>query len=55
MRRDEPERARGLLEALGVWPLYKGGQFLFDLLEWEDFMLAVTRRRWSRPRTSPMR
>jgi len=39
MRRDEPERARGLLEALGVWPLYKGGQFLFDLLEWEDFML----------------
>ena len=20
-------------------PVYKGGQFLFDLLEWEDFML----------------
>jgi hypothetical protein len=22
-----------------VHPYYKGGQFLFDLLEWEDFML----------------
>ncbi|KUO00029.1 hypothetical protein [Streptomyces caeruleatus] len=39
LRRDEPERAARLLEALGVWPVYKGGQFLFDLLEWEDFML----------------
>jgi hypothetical protein len=24
---------------LSVHPFYKGGQFLFDLLEWEDFML----------------
>ncbi|MEU1403975.1 hypothetical protein ABZ471_16655 [Streptomyces sp. NPDC005728] len=39
MRREEPERAARLLEVLGVWPVYKGGQFLFDLLEWEDFML----------------
>ncbi|SDP52186.1 hypothetical protein SAMN04487981_12537 [Streptomyces sp. cf386] len=39
MRHEEPERAARLLEALGVWPVYKGGQFLFDLLEWEDFML----------------
>lgn len=34
-----PERARALLESLSRLPLYKGGQFLFDLLEWEDFMI----------------
>jgi len=39
MRRDEPERASAWIDALGVHPYYKGGQFLFDLLEWEDFML----------------
>ncbi|MBA3810804.1 MAG: hypothetical protein H0X27_03990 [Caulobacteraceae bacterium] len=35
----EPDRARGWLEALDPHPLYKAGQFLFDLMEWEDFML----------------
>src|SRR6187402_2121185 len=39
MRRDEPERAGAWIDALAVHPYYKGGQFLFDLLEWEDFML----------------
>jgi hypothetical protein len=39
LRRDEPERARAWIDALAVHPYYKGGQFLFDLLEWEDFML----------------
>jgi hypothetical protein len=39
VRRDDPERAARLAEVLSAWPLFKGGQFLFDLLEWEDFML----------------
>ncbi|MYS80637.1 hypothetical protein [Embleya scabrispora] len=39
VRRDHPERADALADALACWPLYKAGQFLFDLLEWEDFML----------------
>lgn len=34
-----PERAAALLAALSCLPLYKGGQVLFDLLEWEDFMV----------------
>lgn len=34
-----PERAEGILRSLTRYPLYKAGQFLFDLLEWEDFML----------------
>lgn len=34
-----PERAARWIDALSVHPYYKGGQFLFDLLEWEDFML----------------
>lgn len=38
-RRAEPKRARGWLERLEPHPFYKGGQFLFDLLEVEDFML----------------
>jgi hypothetical protein len=38
-RRDEPERAAGWIDQLSSHPFYKGGQFLFDLLEWEDFML----------------
>lgn len=38
-RRAQPARAARWLEELSVHPLYKGGQFLFDLLEWEDFML----------------
>jgi uncharacterized repeat protein (TIGR01451 family) len=39
IRQDEPDRAGQILDALAPWPFYKGGQFLFDLLEWEDFML----------------
>jgi hypothetical protein len=39
LRRDEPERARAWIDTLSVHPYYKGGQFVFDLLEWEDFML----------------
>jgi hypothetical protein len=38
-RTAQPERARYILELLAPLPLYKGGQFLFDLMEWEDFML----------------
>jgi hypothetical protein len=38
-RRAEPERTRAWLEQLDPHPFYKGGQFLFDLLEVEDFML----------------
>lgn len=38
-RRREPDRARDWLVALDPHPLYKAGQFLFDLMEWEDFML----------------
>jgi hypothetical protein len=38
-RRREPERARRWIEMLGPHPFFKGGQFLFDLLEWEDFMM----------------
>jgi hypothetical protein len=39
LRRTDPPRARALLQALGPWPVFKAGQFLFDLLEWEDFMV----------------
>ncbi|MFD0394176.1 hypothetical protein ACFQ3Z_24905 [Streptomyces nogalater] len=39
LRRDTPERARLLLDTVRPWPLYKGGQFLFDLMEWEDLMV----------------
>ncbi|MCE6996138.1 hypothetical protein LZG04_15190 [Saccharothrix sp. S26] len=39
IRQDDPRRARQILDALAPWPFYKGGQFLFDLLEWEDFMI----------------
>ena len=38
-RQDDPERAGQLLQVLSPFPYYKAGQFLFDLLEWEDFML----------------
>ena len=38
VRRTQPERAQALLEGLAPWPPYKAGQFLFDLMEWEDFM-----------------
>ena len=39
LRRQDPERAAELLRLLAPWPWFKGGQFLFDLLEWEDFMV----------------
>jgi len=38
-RETEPERAAFLLEQLSTFPIYKGLQFLFDLMEWEDFMV----------------
>ncbi len=38
-RRQYPERAGEILMVLAPWPYYKAGQFLFDLMEWEDFML----------------
>lgn len=39
LRQREPARARVLLDTVRPWPLYKGGQFLFDLMEWEDLMV----------------
>nr|WSY54156.1 hypothetical protein OG999_31220 [Streptomyces sp. NBC_00886] len=39
LRLREPARARLLLDTVRPWPLYKGGQFLFDLMEWEDLMI----------------
>jgi hypothetical protein len=39
LRHREPDRADALLRAVSAWPWYKAGQFLFDLLEWEDFMV----------------
>ncbi len=39
VRQDDPERAAALLTELAPWPWFKGGQFLFDLMEWEDFMV----------------
>jgi hypothetical protein len=39
LRSASPERARAILDALSTLPYYKGGQFVFDLLELEDFML----------------
>ena len=38
-RQGHPSRAKLLLDALSTSPFYKSGQFLFDLLEMEDFML----------------
>lgn len=35
----DPERARHIVDELSRSPLYRGGQFLFDLLELEDFMV----------------
>jgi len=34
-----PERARSLLDSLSTSSAYRAGQFLFDLLELEDFMV----------------
>jgi hypothetical protein len=38
-REAHPERAHALLQSLSTFPIYKGFQFLFDLMEWEDFMI----------------
>ncbi|NJN05799.1 MAG: hypothetical protein HC814_04710 [Rhodobacteraceae bacterium] len=38
-RRTFPERAARWIEILEPHPFYKLGQVMFDLLEWEDFML----------------
>jgi hypothetical protein len=39
LRLSAPVRAQAWLDQLARHPYFKGGQFLFDLLEWEDFML----------------
>lgn len=39
LRHEEPTRAEELIMLLAPWPWFKAGQFLFDLLEWEDFMV----------------
>jgi len=39
MKEAAPRRAERWIDELAPHPYYKGGQFLFDLLEWEDFML----------------
>lgn len=39
LRQEDPGRAAALVSALAPWPWFKAGQFLFDLLEWEDFMV----------------
>ena len=38
-RQASPGRAEQVLESLSTWPPYRAGQFAFDLLEVEDFML----------------
>jgi hypothetical protein len=43
-RNHEPERCSWWIGQLGMHPYYKGGQFLFDLLEWEDFLLDGEQR-----------
>ena len=39
LRRADPLRARSLINGMTPWPMFKTGQFLFDLMEWEDFMV----------------
>jgi hypothetical protein len=41
-RQQHSERAQRILDALSTSPFYKSGQFLFDLMELEDFMLDGT-------------
>jgi hypothetical protein len=38
-RQADAQRAQAILSILSPFPYYKAGQFLFDLMEWEDFML----------------
>ena len=44
LRQQSPDRAFELLQLLSPHPFYKGGQFLFDLLEWK-ILLSTGRRR----------
>jgi hypothetical protein len=39
LRKREPERATAWADQLSTHPMFKAGQFLFDLMEWEDFMI----------------
>jgi hypothetical protein len=39
LRQQHADRAFELLQILSPHPFYKAGQFLFDLLEWEDFIV----------------
>lgn len=39
VRRADPDRAEALVTMFESHPFYKAGQTLFDLLEWEDFLL----------------
>ena len=41
-RQEHPSRAKLLLDTLSTSPFYKSGQFLFDLMEMEDFMIDET-------------
>ena len=41
-RQQHDKRARRILDELSTSPLYKSGQFVFDLLEMEDFMVDAT-------------
>ena len=38
-RQQDEQRARRIIDELSTSPLYKSGQFLFDLLELEDFIV----------------
>jgi len=39
IRHNDPSRASALLGRVAPWPWFKAGQFIFDLFEWEDFMV----------------
>jgi hypothetical protein len=52
VRETDPARARQILDELSRSPLYRGGQFLFDLLELEDFMVNGIPRSASSSSTS---
>lgn len=41
-RREQPDRCVGWIAMLETHPFYKAGQTLFDLFEFEDFMLDET-------------
>ena len=39
IRRQDADRAESLVRTFETHPFYKAGQMLFDLMEWEDFLL----------------